>query len=1002
MASKLLKIGSLEAQSQIELSLRQAFELLEPQLRPPFPLTIPTPEEYLQLNWAILYGVLCEPHFAKIQIKYLHAIVTDGYCLFVSSLTTIVNELYFKLVESARIQLIWLVSEMIYVSAEGIDGVLVSLLRQIVGGDFSDGNLRLCFELVSLFLSKWNWLVEEGPLVLRSGLYTYLRVLADHCRFPGDSKLEALKRIEIEFCIRVLREQFHLCLKIGRDLIRLLQDLVHVPEFRAVWKDLVLNPGEFKTQGFEDVSQLYRERTSSRYFLLRITPEMESQLRFLLTHVKLGSQKRHQAWFMRKFLCGSERETLICDIVRFICCGHHPSNDIIQSDVMPRWAVIGWLLKSCRKSYVEANVKLALFYDWLFFDERIDNIMNIEPAMLLMVNSVPKYVDMTHTLLEFLLLLVDNYDIERKDIIVRGVASAFNMLVRRGVVGSIHVLTSCDALSPSLKEWLGRFLKAGVSKEVQPAHLPRPSVPSSILPSLTTSETETAVMGELIASKCATNDGVGTKAFDASVPISVEPVMSCSSLVVTSESLDDAIENWVQRLGETVRKSNTIDTQILEKILLSFANLDGHKVTGDFALSPQSLSSKIAKELELNGYKLFSPLESSPNNSNCDDEVHSATALIIRTFIFSQHERLQEMLLSWSKQGFPVGRCLLSYALRLAYEAHAGGYLGNVMVPDNSVKVNDLEMPLLVFHMDVYFSFLNGGRKDPPEADLSASKMDHQLVAKLVDGAFSAYRCFLMYSRNGLHKEADMTLARLLFSDLVSCSKWEKKMLRFSFCSIFCHLSDLSTGEEDIIKLLVALLDHANIVFMQFEIALKKFSIFGENTETIFYLIKNSLNWGFEEQHKVWGLIRSELAVSKVQVEKLILEIFCSGVLDPNSASIAVEGLLMLCSCCMPTSELVGAIMLLPNNVFQDFSAAVLATWAVSNASMLFDSLANFLEKLDSKKGDFTLFSSTGIRINHSAISWLLNYFNTQGMKGNDILNKLSVNIPDMKSILQL
>ncbi|CBI24224.3 unnamed protein product, partial [Vitis vinifera] len=557
MASKLLKIGSLEAQSQIELSLRQAFELLEPQLRPPFPLTIPTPEEYLQLNWAILYGVLCEPHFAKIQIKYLHAIVTDGYCLFVSLLTTIVNELYFKLVESARIQLIWLVSEMIYVSAEGIDGVLVSLLRQII-------------------------------------------------------------------------------------------------------------------QGFEDVSQLYRERTSSRYFLLRITPEMESQLRFLLTHVKLGSQKRHQAWFMRKFLCGSERETLICDIVRFICCGHHPSNDIIQSDVMPRWAVIGWLLKSCRKSYVEANVKLALFYDWLFFDERIDNIMNIEPAMLLMVNSVPKYVDMTHTLLEFLLLLVDNYDIERKDIIVRGVASAFNMLVRRGVVGSIHVLTSCDALSPSLKEWLGRFLKAGVSKEVQPAHLPRPSVPSSILPSLTTSETETAVMGELIASKCATNDGVGTKAFDASVPISVEPVMSCSSLVVTSESLDDAIENWVQRLGETVRKSNTIDTQILEKILLSFANLDGHK-----------------------------------------------------------HERLQEMLLSWSKQGFPVGRCLLSYALRLAYEAHAGGYLGNVMVPDNSVKVNDLEMPLLVFHMDVYFSFLNGGRKDPPEADLSASKMDHQLVAKL-------------------------------------------------------------------------------------------------------------------------------------------------------------------------------------------------------------------------------------------------------------------------------
>ena len=34
-------------------------------------------------------------------------------------------------------------------------------------------------------------------------------------------------------------------------------------------------------------------------------------------------------------------------------------------------------------------------------------------------------VDITHTLLEFLLMLVENYDIERKDVIVKGVSSAF-------------------------------------------------------------------------------------------------------------------------------------------------------------------------------------------------------------------------------------------------------------------------------------------------------------------------------------------------------------------------------------------------------------------------------------------------------------------------------------------------------------------------------------------------------------------------------------------------
>ncbi|KAF3457972.1 hypothetical protein FNV43_RR02634 [Rhamnella rubrinervis] len=59
-------------------------------------------------------------------------------------------------------------------SASCADNLLVCLLRQIVGGDFSDGNLWLCFE-------------------------------------------------------------------IGRDLIRLLQDLAHVHEL-SMWKDLVFNP----------------------------------------------------------------------------------------------------------------------------------------------------------------------------------------------------------------------------------------------------------------------------------------------------------------------------------------------------------------------------------------------------------------------------------------------------------------------------------------------------------------------------------------------------------------------------------------------------------------------------------------------------------------------------------------------------------------------------------------------------------------------------------------
>lgn len=456
--SKLMERSTHEAENPFEITLREAFRCLEPKLRPPFPLTIPTQEQYPNLNRAILYGILSESHLAKVHIKHLHGIITDGYEYFTSMLVKIINEMYGKLVDSVKRQLIWVTHEMVYVSAIGFDGLLVALLRQIVGGDFGEENLWLCFEMVNLCSSKWDCLLEEAPLVLTGALYVFLRLLADHCRLLNIPKIASLRQKEKDFCVRMLRENFSLCLRIGRDLVRLLQDLVHVPEFRAIWKDLLYDPNTFRVDGFLDISQLYSTRTSKWYFLLRVTPEMESQLRFLLTHVKFGGQKRYQVWFAKKFLGAPERNAVVIDIVRYLCCARHPANDIIHSDIIPRWAVIGWLLKSTMKNYVEANSKLALFYDWLFFNEKVDSIMNIEPAILLMVHSIPKYTDITNSLLEFLFMLLDNYDLERKEMVLHGISTAFHTLLTKGVVQSLDVLTSCDMLSPNLKERFGKLL----------------------------------------------------------------------------------------------------------------------------------------------------------------------------------------------------------------------------------------------------------------------------------------------------------------------------------------------------------------------------------------------------------------------------------------------------------------------------------------------------------------------------------------------------------------
>lgn len=80
---------------------------------------------------------------------------------------------------------------------------------------------------------------------------------------------------------------------------------------------------------------------------------------------------------MFQYLAMPESQTLRCDLIRFIVGVIHPTNELLCSDIIPRWAVIGWLLTTCTSSVAYSNAKLALFYDWLFFEPDKDNIMNI-------------------------------------------------------------------------------------------------------------------------------------------------------------------------------------------------------------------------------------------------------------------------------------------------------------------------------------------------------------------------------------------------------------------------------------------------------------------------------------------------------------------------------------------------------------------------------------------------------------------------------------------------
>lgn len=278
--------------------------------------------------------------------------------------------------------------------------IFYNMFRNILGGDQSEGNIALCEALLDILI-ELRPLYEGNVNLMSFSIFNYLRLLAEH----HAPHFEGLRRKEIAYCIGLLRDRFTDFTHIGRDLMRLLQQLFSIPEFEAFWRDLMTNPKAI-SPSFTSVLSVFKLRTPRRYLKLRIPLELEKKLAFLTGTVRFGHHRRYQEWLQKQYFLSTESQLLRCDMIRFICCHIHPSNEALASDVFPRWALIGWILSFCNSHVLTSYARLALFYDWLFFDDRDPlnhQIMDIEPAILVMFYSLKNYPAITSGLVDFLI-----------------------------------------------------------------------------------------------------------------------------------------------------------------------------------------------------------------------------------------------------------------------------------------------------------------------------------------------------------------------------------------------------------------------------------------------------------------------------------------------------------------------------------------------------------------------------------------------------------------------
>ncbi|XP_059206602.1 integrator complex subunit 3 isoform X1 [Centropristis striata] len=604
--------------------------------------------------------VLTEPTQAQRCYRDLTLLNRDGMNVVLVKINQILMEKFLKLQDVPRTQLVWLVRELVKSGVLGADGVVMTLLKQIAGGDISSKNLWLAESSLDILLDQKEWVLKSGMLIAMS-VYTYLRLIVDH----GAPNLLTLRQKEVDYCISMLREKFMECQIIGRDLVRLLQNVARIPEMELVWKDLLHNPTVLSPQ-FTGVLQLLTARTSRKFLACRLTPDMETKLLFMTSRVRFGQQKRYQDWFQRQYLSTAESQSLRCDLIRYICGVVHPSNEVLSSDILPRWAIIGWLLTTCTSNVAASNAKLALFYDWLFFNTEKDSIMNIEPAILVMHHSMKPHPAITATLLDFMCRIIPHFFPPLESQVRQGVFNSLTFIMEKRVLAHLAPLFDNPKLDRELRSML---------RERFPEFCSSPSPPTEVKMEESVSmemdnhvldkeegcydNTEAAFSDdeeEVNSRGDGTGTGSGKKREFRFHPIKEAVVEEPADITPWLDQLDDTMKEKVQQLQKTS------DTETQCEVMQEIVDLI---LEEDFEVEQMSALASCLAELFRDHFR-GDVLPEEITEESLEESVSKPVCLVFRNLVTMQEDNsgfsvLLDMLAEFYQKQPKIGYHLLYY-----------------------------------------------------------------------------------------------------------------------------------------------------------------------------------------------------------------------------------------------------------------------------------------------------------------------------------------------------
>ncbi|NXH28099.1 INT3 protein, partial [Myiagra hebetior] len=207
----------------------------------------------------------------------------DGMNIVLNKINHILMEKYPKLQDTCRSQLVWLLRELVKSGVLGADGVCMTFMKQIAGGDVTAKNIWLAENVLEILTEQRSHSCNSWVFLGKNPKFPSAPQVLNDPKIPESSPNLKNSHIPTFFPFSPPKK-FMDCFMIGRDLVRLLQNVARIPEFEQLWKDILHNPQVLSSQ-FTGVLQLLQSRTSRKFLACRLTPDMETKLLFMTSRV---------------------------------------------------------------------------------------------------------------------------------------------------------------------------------------------------------------------------------------------------------------------------------------------------------------------------------------------------------------------------------------------------------------------------------------------------------------------------------------------------------------------------------------------------------------------------------------------------------------------------------------------------------------------------------------------------------------------------------------------